>query len=63
MADVDLPAGCHSFQATGIIVYLEKNGPLERAQKMAAHASPRTTKLYDRSADRITQDEVERVLV
>jgi hypothetical protein len=26
---------------------------------MAAHESPRTTKLYDRTQDRLTQDEVE----
>jgi len=62
-AGVDAPAGCHSFRATGITVYLENGGLLERAQKMAAHASPRTTKLYDRTADRITLDEVERILV
>ena len=62
-AEIDVPAGCHSFRATGITVYLENNGTLERAQKMAAHASPRTTKLYDRTADRITQDEVERIQV
>jgi hypothetical protein len=27
---------------------------------MAAHESPRTTKLYDRTGDEITLDEVER---
>jgi hypothetical protein len=27
-------------------------GTLERAQEMAAHESPRTTKLYDRTKDR-----------
>jgi hypothetical protein len=31
------------------------------AQEMAAHESPRTTKLYDRTKDRLTQDEVERI--
>ena len=40
---------CHSFRATGITVYLETNGTLETAQKIAAHESPRTTKLYDRT--------------
>jgi hypothetical protein len=30
---------------------------------MAAHESPRTTKLYDRSADMITLDEVERIVL
>ena len=28
---------------------------------MAAHESPRTTKLYDRTRERLTQDEVERI--
>jgi len=28
---------------------------------MAAHESPRTTKLYDRTNDRVTQDEVEKI--
>jgi hypothetical protein len=33
----------------------------EHAQEMAAHESPRTTKLYDRTKERLTQDEVERI--
>ncbi len=49
-----LPLSCHSFLATGITVYLENNGTLETAQKMAAHESPRTTKLYDRTDDQLT---------
>jgi len=28
---------------------------------MAAHESPRTTKLYDRTKERLSQDEVERI--
>jgi hypothetical protein len=31
------------------------------AQEMAIHESPRTTKLYDRTKERLTQDEVERI--
>ena len=31
------------------------------AARMAAHESPRTTKLYDRTKERLTQDEVERI--
>jgi hypothetical protein len=34
---------------------------LEHAQEMAAHESPRTTKLFDRTKERLTQDEVERI--
>jgi hypothetical protein len=30
---------------------------------MAAHESPKTTKLYDRTADAITLDEVERIAI
>ncbi len=41
--------GCHTFRATGITAYLANGGALEHAQEMAAHESPRTTKLYDRS--------------
>jgi integrase len=55
--------GCHTFRATGITAYLEAGGTLENAQAMAAHESPRTTKLYDRTADVITLDEVERIVI
>lgn len=55
------PIGNHSFRATGITAYLENGGQLEHAQTMAAHSSPRTTKLYDRSKDRLTQSEVEKI--
>jgi integrase len=55
--------GCHTFRATGITVYLDNGGTLENAQLMAAHESPRTTKLYDRTGDEITLDEVERIAI
>lgn len=54
---------CHTFRATGITAYLENGGTIENAQAIAAHESPRTTKLYDRTADEITLDEVERILI
>jgi site-specific recombinase XerD len=53
----------HTCRATGITVYMENGGTLERAQRMAGHASARTTSLYDRSSDRVTLDEVERVII
>jgi site-specific recombinase XerD len=53
--------GCHTFRATGTTAYLANGGALEHAQEMAAHESPRTTKLYDRTKERLTQDEVERI--
>ena len=54
---------CHSFRATGITVYLKRGGLLEHAQKMAAHASAKTTKLYDRRDDAVTLNEVERIVL
>lgn len=55
--------GCHSFRGTGITNYLENSGTLEKAQQMAAHASAKTTKLYDRRNDQVTLDEVERIAI
>jgi len=55
--------GCHTFRASGITAYLEAGGTLENAQTMAADESPRTTKLYDRTGDEITLDEVERITI
>jgi plasmid maintenance system antidote protein VapI len=40
---------------------LLNGGRLEIAQALAAHEPPRTTKLYDRTADAITLQEVERI--
>jgi integrase len=57
------PIGCHTFRATGITAYLLNGGSLEKAQMMANHESPRTTKLYDRTNDQISLDEVERILL
>lgn len=48
--------GCGGSRLT-----LENGGLLEHAQKMAAHASARTTKLYDRRGEAISLDEVERI--
>jgi integrase/recombinase XerD len=55
--------GCHTFRATGITAYLENGGTIEKAQAIAGHESPRTTKLYDRTSDEITLDEIERILI
>ncbi len=62
---VGLPASicCHTFRATGITSYLENGGTIEKAQAIAAHESPRTTKLYDRRNDEITLDEIERIRI
>jgi site-specific recombinase XerD len=60
-AGIHTPIGNHTFRATGITAYLSNGGALEHAQEMAAHESPRTTKLYDRRRERLTQDEIERI--
>jgi integrase/recombinase XerD len=54
---------CHSFRATGITNYLENGGTIEKAQQIAAHESPRTTKLYDRTSDQLTLDEIEKIRI
>jgi len=51
------------FRATGMTAYLEAGGTLENAQAMAEHESPCTAKLYDRTGDEITLDEVERITI
>jgi integrase len=60
-AGIKAPIGNHSFRVTGITAYLANGGTLEHAQEMATHESPRTRKLYDRTKERLTQDEVERI--
>ena len=53
----------HTMRATGITAYLENGGTIENAQAIAAHESPRTTKLYDRRSDQISLSEIERILI
>jgi integrase/recombinase XerD len=62
-AGLSAKTSCHSFRATGITAYLENGGTIENAQAIAAHESPRTTKLYDRTNDVITLDEIERIAI
>jgi site-specific recombinase XerD len=54
---------CHTFRATGITAYLEEGGTIEKAQAIAYHESPKTTKLYDRTSDQIDLDEIERIRI
>ena len=53
----------HLYSLTGITAYLQNGGTLEHAQQIAAHESPRTTKLCDRTRDQITLDEIERIAI
>ena len=62
-ADLPTETCCHSFRASGITSYLENGGTLEHAQAIACHESPRTTQLYDRTGDRITLEEIERIRI
>ena len=51
------PVCCHTVPATGITAYLSNGGTQEKAQPIAAHESPKATKLYDRIRDSITLGE------
>ena len=62
-AGIKTRIGNHTFRATGITLYLKNKGLLEHAQTIANHASPRTTKLYDRRSDEISLDEVEKIAI
>ncbi len=56
-------ADSSDFRAMGITTYLQNGGTIEHAQQIANHESPRTTKLYDRTNDAISLDEIERILI
>ena len=58
---LDADICCHTFRATGFTAFMRNGGRLEVAQDIAGHADARTTKLYDRSRDRVTLDEIERI--
>ena len=60
-AGVHREIGNHSFRATGITTYLNAGGSLEDARIMANHSDATTTKLYDRTGDRVKITEVRRI--
>jgi integrase/recombinase XerD len=60
-AGIQTEISAHTARATGITSYLENKGALEQAQDIAAHADPRTTRLYDRRHVRVERSEIERV--
>jgi hypothetical protein len=45
----------------GITNYLENDGTLEVAQRIAGHADSRTTKLYDRRGQKVLLEDMERI--
>jgi len=62
-AGISTAVCAHTFRATGITNYLTNGGSISEAQKMAAHADCRTTKLYDRRGDAVSLDEIERISI
>ena len=53
----------HTTGPFSIHGFLKNGGTLEHAQQIAAHESPRTTKLYDRTTDQVSLDEIERTMI
>jgi integrase len=62
-AGVAMMIGNHTFRGTGITAYLKNGGTLEKAREMANHADTRTTRLYDRRAEDVSLDDVERISI
>jgi integrase/recombinase XerD len=65
LKDAGLPVRLspHSFRVTTITDLLEHGVPLEDVQRLAGHADPRTTRLYDRRDKKITRNIVERISI
>lgn len=53
----------HTWRATGITAYLKNGGSIEHAKRIACHESANTTKLYDRTSDDVSLDEIERIRI
>jgi integrase/recombinase XerD len=51
----------HSFRAAEITNFLQNGGSLEVAQRIAGHADSRSTKLYDRRAEKLLVEDMERI--
>jgi integrase/recombinase XerD len=65
LKDAGLPARIspHSFRVTAITDLLTQGVPLDDVQYLAGHASPRTTRLYDRRQKKVTRNIVERISI
>jgi integrase/recombinase XerD len=65
LKDANLPVRLspHSFRVTTITDLLEQGVPLEDVQRLAGHADPRTTRLYDSRNKKITRNIVERISI
>jgi site-specific recombinase XerD len=53
----------HSFRVTTITDLLEQGVPFEDVQRLAGHADPRTTRLYDRRQKQVMRNIVERISI
>ncbi|MBF6571242.1 MAG: tyrosine-type recombinase/integrase [Candidatus Binataceae bacterium] len=51
----------HSFRVTVVTDLLNQNVPLEYVQYLAGHASPTTTRVYDRRRRKVARNIVERI--
>ena len=65
LRDAGLPSRLspHSFRVMTITDLLEQSVPLEDVQRLAGHAEPRTTRLYDRRDKKITRNIVGRISI
>jgi integrase/recombinase XerD len=65
LTDAGLPElfSPHSFRVTVITDLLDQNVPLEDVQYLAGHASPTTTRVYDRRRRKVTRNVVERISI
>ena len=72
LARVGIPHAHHAIlpaRGDGLAVRGEVHGPdvlavrFEHAQRIANHESAKTTKLYDRTVDAISLDEIERIVL
>jgi len=57
-----MPYSPHPFRVTGITNFLENDGSLEAAQRIAGLADSRATKLYDRHGQKVLVEDMERIL-
>jgi site-specific recombinase XerD len=62
-AGLPLRLSPHSFRVAAVTDLLSQNVPLEDVQELAGHASPRTTRLYDRRQRKVTRNLVERISI
>ena len=65
LAEADLPTvfSPHSFRVCALTDLLTQGVPLEDVQRLAGHADPRTTRLYDRRNKQVARNIVERISI